>query len=242
MKLLCGNCLELMNDILDDSIDLIVTDPPYKMTSRGPNGLRGGMYSKGIVRSGKVFNYNDILPREYAKDFYRVLKDGGHCYVMTNHINLIDMLNSFTAVGFHFVKSLIWDKCFKIMGRFYMNQFEYILFFRKGVGIQINNCNTPDILSVPHDKLKQDDGSNYHDTAKPVKLMKILVENSSKEGEVVLDPFMGIGTTGIACKKLNRDFIGFEIDEYYFNIAKERIETGDYIDKTINKVRQQKLF
>ena len=72
--------------------------------------------------------------------------------------------------------------------------------------------------------------------------MKILVENSSKEGEVVLDPFMGIGTTGIACKKLNRDFIGFEIDEYYFNIAKERIETGDYIDKTINKVRQQKLF
>ena len=116
------------------------------------------------------------------------------------------------------------------------------MFFRKGTGVQINNCSTSDILSVPHDKLKQDDGSNYHDTAKPVKLMEILVENSSKEGDVVLDPFMGIGTTGIASKKLNRDFIGFEIDDNYFKIAKERIETGEYIDKTLKKVRQTKLF
>ena len=53
--------------------------------------------------------------------------------------------------------------------------------------------------------------------------MKILIENSSKEGGTVLDPFMGIGSTGIACQKLNRKFIGFEIDEHYFNIAKERI-------------------
>lgn len=242
MRLECGDCVELMKSIADNSIDLIATDPPYKMTSRGDKGSLGGMYSKEIVRSGKVFDNNDILPKEYAHEFYRILKDGGHCYVMTNHVNLIDMLNSFTDAGFHFIKSLIWDKCFKIMGRFYMSQYEYILFFRKGTGIQINNCSTPDILSVPHDKLKQDDGSNYHDTAKPVKLMEILIENSSKEGEIVLDPFMGIGTTGIASKKLGRDFIGFEIDENYFKIAKERIETGDYIDKTIKKVRQTKLF
>ena len=71
--------------------------------------------------------------------------------------------------------------------------------------------------------MKHANGKNLHDTEKPVDLMKILVENSSDEGDVVLDPFMGIGSTGIACKKLNRNFMGIELDEKYFNIAKERI-------------------
>ena len=71
--------------------------------------------------------------------------------------------------------------------------------------------------------MKDANGKNLHDTEKPVDLMKILVENSSNEGYVDLDPFMGIGSTGIACKKLNRNFIGIELDEKYFNIAKERI-------------------
>ena len=71
--------------------------------------------------------------------------------------------------------------------------------------------------------MKDSNGKNLHDTEKPVDLMKILVENSSNEGDVVLDPFMGIGATGIACKELNRNFIGIELDEKYSNIAKERI-------------------
>ena len=62
-----------------------------------------------------------------------------------------------------------------------------------------------------------------HPTEKPVELMKILIENSSKEGDRVLEPFMGAGSTGVACKELNRDFIGIEIDERYFRIAEERI-------------------
>ena len=72
--------------------------------------------------------------------------------------------------------------------------------------------------------MKDDNGKNLHDTEKPVDLMKILVENSSNEEDVVLDAFMGIGATGIACENLNRNFIGIELDENYFNIAKERIE------------------
>ena len=145
---------------------------------------------------------------------------------MTNHINLIEMLNTFTDCGFHFIKSLIWDKGNKIMGQYYMSQFEYILFFRKGFGKQINNCGTSDILSIPNTKNKDIvDGSNLHDTEKPVELMKILVSNSTQEGELVLDPFMGVGSTGIACKELNRDFIGCEIDKHYFDIAQSRIDS-----------------
>lgn len=234
IDLRCGDCLEVLKSMPSESIDLIVTDPPYKTTSRGNAGNSGGMLQKEINKKGQVFNFNDIDCEKYASEFYRVLKDGSHCYIMTNHINLIHILNTFTANGFHFIKSLIWDKGNKIMGQYYMSQFEYILFFRKGKGIKINNCGTSDILSVPNKKLKDTNGKNLHDTEKPVDLMKILIENSSAENELVLDPFMGIGSTGVACINTNRNFIGIELDEHYFNIAKQRIE------ETLNKKGEKK--
>ena len=237
IDLLKGDCLELMKDIPDKSVDLIVTDPPYRVTSRGSAGNSGGMLQKDINKKDQVFAHNNIDCSAYAPEFYRVLKDGSHCYVMTNHINLIHMLNTFTDLrteeekdngvkpyGFHFIKSLVWDKGNKIMGQYYMSQFEYILFFRKGKGVKINNCGTSDILSVPNVKMKGEDGKNLHDTEKPVDLMKILIENSSNKNDVVLDPFMGSGSTGVACVHTNRNFIGIELDEEYFNIAKKRIE------------------
>ena len=224
IKLINGNCLDTLKNIPNESIDLIVTDPPYPTTSRGNAGNSGGMLQKDINKKGKVFTYNNINCKEYAPEFYRLLKDGSHCYVMTNHINLIDMLNTFTDVGFHFIKSLIWNKGNKIMGQYYMSQYEYILFFRKGKGKKINNCGTSDILSISNKKTKDKDGKNIHDTEKPVELMEVLVNNSSQENELVLDPFMGVGSTGIACIKNKRNFIGIEIDENYFNIAKNRIE------------------
>ena len=222
-KLINGNCLDTLKNIPNESIDLIVTDPPYPTTSRGNAGNSGGMLQKDINKKGKVFTYNNINCKEYAPEFYRLLKDGSHCYVMTNHINLIDMLNTFTDIGFHFIKSLIWNKGNKIMGQYYMSQYEYILFFRKGKGKKINNCGTSDILSISNKKTKDKDGKNIHDTEKPIELMEVLVNNSSQENELVLDPFMGVGSTGIACIKNNRNFIGIEIDENYFTIAKERM-------------------
>ena len=75
---------------------MIVTDPPYKITARGHAGNSGGMLRKKISLQGQVFKHNDIDCEQYAPEFYRVLKDGSHCYVMTNHVNLIHMLNTFT--------------------------------------------------------------------------------------------------------------------------------------------------
>ena len=221
----CGDCRIFLRNLKDNSVDLIVTDPPYRTTSRGDAGNSGGMFQKDINKKGQVFTHNSIDCKEYAPEFFRVLKDGSHCYVMTNHVNLINMLNIFTDCGFHFIKSLIWDKGNKIMGQYYMSQFEYILFFRKGRGVKINNCGTSDILSVPNIKTKDENGKNIHDTEKPVELMKILIANSSKEGDKVCDPFAGVGSTAIACKELNRNFIGCEIDENYWGIALDRLDS-----------------
>ena len=223
-KIINENAIEFMKALGNESIDLIVTDPPYKVTPKGCAGNSGGMMITKETMKGKIFKHNDIKPIDYIPEFYRLLKDGSHCYIMTNHVNLQEMLNVATECGFHFIKSLVWNKGNKIMGRFYMSQFEYILFFRKGKGKKINKCGTADILNVPNKKTKDENGKNLHDTEKPVELMKILVENSSQVGELVLDPFVGIGATAIACKELDRQYIGVELDEHYYNIAVNRID------------------
>ena len=224
IKLIHGDCMDVMCKMEDNSIDLIVTDPPYKTTARGNAGNSGGMLQKDINKKGQVFTFNNISMTDYMPELFRILKQGSHLYIMTNHVNLYEMLTVAQDVGFRFIKSLIWNKGNKIMGQAYMSQFEYILFFRKGKFKRINNCGTADILDVPNRKTKSEDGKNLHDTEKPIALMEILIGNSSDENDLVLDPFMGIGSTGIACKNLHRKFIGIELDENYFNVAKERID------------------
>lgn len=231
------DCLKVMATLPDESVDLIVTDPPYRVTSRGNCGNMGGYFKTDIAMSGKIFENNFIKPSQYMPEFYRILKDKTILYLMTNNLNLQEMINEGTKCGFHFIKSIIWDKRSKICGRYYMGCYEHILLFRKGGDRPINNCDTPDILSIPIEKLKDENGNNLHDTEKPVELMKILVENSSNKGDLVLEPFMGIGSTVIACKQLERDCIGIEIDKKYFDIASHRIS-----DEKVIKTEQVELW
>ena len=217
-ELLHGDCLELMKDIPDGSIDLVVTDPPYKTTSRGSSGGTGGILKEEINKRGKVFKHNDIEFNEWLPELYRVLKDTGHAYIMSNNKNLKNMLMEIENVGFNIYKTLIWAKNSPITNMYYMDSHEYIIFCRKGKAKRINNCGTKSVFNVDNPRNK------VHPTEKPVELMEVLVTNSSQEGELVFDPFMGSGTTGVACINTNRNFIGIELDEHYFNIAKERIE------------------
>lgn len=226
IELWYGDCLELMKDIPNGSIDLVVTDPPYKTTSRGSSGGTGGILKEEINKRGKVFKHNDIEFNEWLPELYRVLKDTGHAYIMSNNKNLKNMLMEIENVGFNIYKTLIWAKNSPITNMYYMDSHEYIIFCRKGKAKRINNCGTKSVLNVDNPRNK------VHPTEKPVELMEILVNNSSLDGEVVLDPFMGSGTTGVACVNTNRNFIGIELDETYFNIAKDRIEKHEVkIDK-----------
>lgn len=222
----CCDALIGMKHLIDNGIkaDLIVTDPPYRLTPMGQTHL-GGMMIKAKEMNGELFPIPDVY--EWMKLCYDILKDGTHCYVMCNNINLQEFLDAGNKAGFKFVKNLIWVKGNKITGRFYMNAYEYIIFFRKGKQRQINKCGTADVLNISFKKLKGDNGKNLHDTEKPVELMKILIENSSNENELVIDPFAGIGSTGVACKDLNRQFIGFECNQQFTDIALKRISENN---------------
>lgn len=175
------------------------------------------------VRQGKMFQFNDIKFSEWLPDVYRVLKKGTHCYIMINSRNLNDLWNEAIKVGFVFQNLLVWNKSNSggTPNKYYMQKCEFILMLSKRPARNINDMGTPNLLSVPNIIGK---GETQHPTAKPVELMEVMIRNSTNEGDIVLDPFAGGGSTLLAAKKLNRRYIGYEIDEKYYNLATKRLE------------------
>lgn len=226
-----SDCIDILKTITDNSIDLIVTDPPYRVISGGKPHSKNqpsGMLSKN---DGKIFDNNDISPETYIPELYRVLKDNTHCYIMTNTINLEKFLSISREVGFGLHNVLIWEKNNATPNKWYMKNCEYTLFLYKGKAKFINNPSSKTVHMFNNIL-----GDKLHPTEKPVSLMKFYIENSSNVDDIVLDPFMGVGATGVACKELNRNFIGIEIDETYFNIAKKRIDTSIVQHSNINRL------
>ncbi len=230
------DCLKVFPTIPDKSVDLVVTDCPYHIVSGGcanpdsfniPSGILNkrksdeGQQDVELMKQGKIFEYNDIEFKDWLPDVYRVLKDGTHCYIMINPRNLKELWQVAEDVGFKFQQLLVWDKGNVTPNRYYLNAYELILMLRKGKAKPIVNKGDKNILRIPN-ILR----TKKHPTQKPVELMKALILNSSNEGDIVLDPFMGVGGAMVACKELNREFIGIEIDEKYFNIAKEQLDTN----------------
>lgn len=220
----CCDALEYLKYIADESVDLVCTDPPYSLTQRGNEGNSGGVCKDRLFKKGKVFKDNNVDIENWLPDVYRVLKDGTHCYIMVNNLNLTHYLKVIDHSDFHFIRLLVWDKHNMIMGTKYMGQVEFIIMCSKGTSRNINYCGTSDLISIPISKLKDKNGKNLHDTEKPIGLMSTLIMNSTNEEDLVLDPFAGIGSTCIAAKKLHRHYIGFEINEKYAKIAMSRLK------------------
>ena len=220
-QLMFGDCLERMKEIPDGSVDLCVSDVPYKLTGGGKGDGVNSKRPKGILSDNSqlmnVPKFEDWLP-----ELYRIMKDGSHIYLMCNFKNLNDLMNKFLAAGFKHINLLVWEKNNCTPSQFYMKNCEYTLLIRKGKSKYINNIGASKTVH----KFDNLIGNKVHPTEKPIELMQFYVENSSNESDVVLDMFMGSGTTGVACANTGRKFIGIEQDEKYFSIASERITTA----------------
>lgn len=220
--LMFGDCLERMKEIPDGSVDLCVSDIPYKLTGGGKGDGVNSKRPKGILTDNtqlmQVPKFEDWLPQ-----LYRVMKDGTHIYLMCNFKNLNDLMNKSSKVGFKHINLLVWEKNNCTPSQFYMKNCEYTLLLRKGCSKYINDIGGSKTVHQFNNII----GNKVHPTEKPVELMKFYVENSSNVGDVVLDMFIGSGSTGVACLNTNRKFLGIEMDENYFNIAKDRMEKAD---------------
>lgn len=262
-----GDTRELIKEYPDEYFHCIVSDVPYKICTGGirksiesaekfaktdPSGIFNRIAvsdlkvkwlknrnfdadNATLIESGKLFTHADIEFHEWLPEIYRVLKNDSHCYFMVNGRNLKDLWIEVEKVGFKFQNLLVWVKNNATPCAYYMLQTEFILMLRKGNAKYINNMGTTNVFTYPNII-----GNKYHPTEKPVELMKDLILNSTNEGDIVLDPFMGSGTTCIAAKECNREYVGFEIDEKYFNIAKERLD-NNFVSREKN-TEQRKLF
>ena len=241
-----GNSLVELKKLATESIDLVVSDVPYKIKAGGiksqvsDDDVGGGIFIKrnfvsdgtacsnkwikknsnyiAAAKSGKMFKHNDIEFDEWMPDVYRVLKKGTHCYLMVNGSNLCKLQVSAEKSGFVFQQLIVWSKNNCTPNRYYMGSAEFILMLSKRPAKSINNKGTKNILTIPNII-----GNKLHPTEKPVELMDIFIENSSVNGDVVLDMFCGSGATLLSAKKLNRKYIGIEIDEEYVNVSTGRL-------------------
>ena len=211
------DCLEGMKYIDDKSIDLVVTDPPYKLVQGGCTNKAVTLKGATNLKSGNVFSDNSIKFSDWIPEVYRVLKENSHCYIMCNDRNLKELLIESENAGFKLLNILVWKKKRHSPNRYYLKNAEFIVFLRKGKAKNINNMGTFQCLEIDNVENK------LHPSEKPVKLMEIFICNSSKSGDTVLDPFMGSGTTAIACINTNRNYIGFELNKEYYELAKNRI-------------------
>lgn len=201
-QILLGDALELIKEIPDESIDVCITDPPY------------GVLKKGIRNDSSLDVYYKIVP-----EIYRVLKKDSFFVVFTSTKFLNRM---FKIDYFKYVWTLImYTPHSMARSSIGFSKYDPIIVFKKG-----NPNMKVDIKDVIiSESIKKREGEYVdHPSPKPLNVVERLVEKFTKEGDVVLDPFMGSGTTAIACILKNRKFVGFEIEEKYWRLANERIE------------------
>lgn len=206
------------------SVDMICTDPPYTTISGGNGskapGGRGtgptGMLSENNGKGG--LTHNSIKFSEYLHDLYRVLRDPGHVYLMVNMLNLEAAMLECRRAGFDIHAVLVARRNNVTPSRWYMKNADYVIFARKGAAVPINNPSS----KVVHDWVNPV-GKKVHPNEKSVDLMRLYIENSSQPGDVVLDPFAGSGSTGVACMETGRNFLGIELDPVHAATACRRL-------------------
>lgn len=214
-----GDCLEVMKTL--EPVDCVVTDAPYRVSSGGfasnlqlEGGFGGWMREYG---NGGDIVQCDIDWADWLPTAFNILKDDRQAYFMTNGKNLSRAQTAAENTGFDLHTILVWDKRAALPNKYYQNVTEFTLFMRKGKAFTIRTPSSKSLVSL----FQRDESP--HPTEKPVDLMSTYIGNSSWRGQTILDPFMGSGTTGVACARMGRKFIGIELDPKYFDIACERI-------------------
>lgn len=219
------DCLVGLKKIPDKSVDLVVMDPPYEITiSSGTKGKN--RISKSYEKLEKELKADNLINGYDLKildELIRVMKDI-NIYIWCNGRQIPTYMKYFVEKLNCKLEIIIWGKTnpMPLHNHKYLNDKEYCLYFRKGG--YCNPASYEDAKTIYLSTLNVKDKKKYeHPTIKPLPLIRKLIRNSSKENDVVLDCFLGSGTTAVASILENRKYIGFEINKKYYDIAKKRI-------------------
>ncbi|ELA7195848.1 site-specific DNA-methyltransferase [Vibrio parahaemolyticus] len=217
MQVFKEDAVEWLSTLADASVDLVITDPPYESLEKH---RKIGTTTRLKVSKASSNQWFQIFPNErfesLLQEVYRVLKKNSHFYLFCDQETMFVIKPIAEKVGFKFWKPIVWDKVTIGMGYHYRARHEYILFFEKGKR-KLNDLGVPDILQSKR-------VYRGYPTEKPVDLLEVLISQSSTEGELVMDPFFGSGSTLVAAKKLNRNYIGCDISDAAHEHFKGRVE------------------
>lgn len=210
------DCLKFMKCLDDESVDLIVTDPPYLMDYKSNRRIKQDKFDK-------ILNDKDSneLISESIKEYYRILKNNTAMYMFCSWHH-IDFFKQEVEKYFKLKNIIVWNKNNHGSGDLkgsYAPKHEFILFCHKGRPL-LQNKRTADVIDcakIPSNKL-------IHPTEKPIELLNIFIKNNSKEDDIILDGFVGGGSVLKSAKQLNRRYIGCELDPKYYEISVKRLK------------------
>jgi site-specific DNA-methyltransferase (adenine-specific) len=216
-----GDARELLAAMAErgERADLLLTDAPYLVTSGGSGSHKraGWMadYDNGGSPVACDIEWGDWLPL-----IGPALVEQAHAYLFTDDGNLGAVLGAAQAAGLKLHTLLVWDKRSALPNRWYQQTCEFVLFMRQGKAFRINDCSSKSLASI-HQK-----DESPHPTEKPAQLCEFYIRNSTQAGGLVLDPFLGSGTTAVAAVRAGRRFIGSEIEARWFDVACRRVEAA----------------
>ena len=211
-----GDAVEWLRSLPSASIDLVVTDPPYESLEKHRAVGTTTRLKKSKASSNEWFQIfaNERFP-ELFSEVFRVLKKDRHFYLFCDQETMFVAKPLAEAAGFKFWKPIVWDKKKIGMGYHYRARYEFVLFFEKGKR-KLNDLGQPDVIEVPR-------VYRGYPTEKPAGVAEVLVRPSTQAGELVIDPFMGSGSTGVAALKLGRRFLGCDIADEALKLSSERL-------------------
>ncbi|MCD9495386.1 DNA-methyltransferase [Photobacterium carnosum] len=217
MQLYQQDAVEWLSSLTDNSIDLLITDPPYESLEKHRKIGTTTRLKNSKSSSNQWF---DIFPNQrfqtLLEQAYRVLKPNSHFYLFCDQETMFYIKPIAEQVGFKFWKPIVWDKVAIGMGYHYRARYEFILFFEKGKR-KLANLSIPDVLEFKR-------VYRGYPTEKPVPLIKILIEQSSVIGDIVVDPFFGSGSTLIAAQQLQRQAWGNDISDAAHQHLRNRVQ------------------
>ena len=217
IKLLQGDCMELMNNIPNESIDLVLTDIPYNVVNREDNGLR-----KLDKENADILTFDLI---NFLEQLYDIAKSTIIIFCGKEQVSIIhSYFNDKQKKGKGTVRQLIWEKSnpSPMNGQhIYLSGVENAIWFKKRGGTFNAHCKNT-VFKYPIGR------SKLHPTEKNHLLLQELILDNSNENDLILDPCMGSGSTGVVALQNNRNFLGIELNQNYFEIAKNRLEGLQY--------------
>ena len=242
-----GDTLNILNQIENNKYELIFVDPPYFLSNDGISCASGKMVSvnKGEWDKSKGFNEDTAYIDSWLKACKRVLKENGSILISGTLHNIYKVGYLLEKNGFHIINDIIWFKPNappNLSCKYFTHSHEVVLWARKSKSSQHTfNYEIMKKWNNPKDKLKNKDKQmrsvwsiplipknekkfGKHPTQKPLELLNRIISASSNEGDFILDPFAGSGTTGIVCSILNRKFNGIDSSAEYLNIAIKRFK------------------